>query len=419
MINPLLAKLKQNDKKGLWNSSPASISYETGFDCFDYRTGCIVDVQGENGKIECSYPSLGILGGTMNEFIAEAGVGKTTLALQIAANIARKFISSMIILYDMERSTTPSRLSSVTNFTKEEFEQKIVHKQEDCYVEDIIEMIAGIANLKRENRKDFEYDTGRKDDFGRPIISLEPTIVIIDSIPLLASKNSKLEEIEGQTLGGRVALLLSQFFNKILPMMKAANIIVFAINHLKEKPQMGGFGTKSPLMYLSNTKSVPGGKSQFYLSHNIFMLDKLETITEKDEAGFLGFKSKLFLVKSRQNDPGTSIDMIFENQTGYNNLLSLFNFAKDKGLITGRNPKSRLIGDPNEFAFDTRKMVSYLDNEDLVNSMKLATKPLLEELLSNKTPEELSKDPQDEVNEELKRRYVMEQQEIMRRYVMG
>ena len=45
------------------------------------------------------------------------------------------------------------------------------------------------AKLKLNNRKQFEYDTGLKDMFGKPLKRLIPTVVILDSLAVMRSED--------------------------------------------------------------------------------------------------------------------------------------------------------------------------------------------------------------------------------------
>ena len=59
------------------------------------------------------------------------------------------------------------------------------------------------------------YDTGNLDEFNRPIRAYVPTVIIIDSIPTLASRDTDgEEEMKGQTDAMKAAKQLKQFFLK-------------------------------------------------------------------------------------------------------------------------------------------------------------------------------------------------------------
>jgi predicted ATP-dependent serine protease len=85
-----------------------------------------------------------------------------------------------------------------------------------------------------ENKKDYLYDTGMKDEFARPISVYAPTVIILDSIPTMSSKDAS-DSMEGGTYSNRVAKALAQFYKRLMPIIKAYNITVIAINHINQK----------------------------------------------------------------------------------------------------------------------------------------------------------------------------------------
>ena len=75
---------------------------------------------------------------------------------------------------------------------------------------------------------------------GKPIILLEPTVIILDSLKMLnVGDTKKTDEMEGQTAGGRKAMAITQFMEKSTPMCKEANIILLIINHVKDDMSIG------------------------------------------------------------------------------------------------------------------------------------------------------------------------------------
>lgn len=392
MANTLLEKLRAGKNKHLFHSSAASVSYPTGFDTFDYRNGYIVDVVGEGEQYLGSYNSLGITGGTIIEVLGDSGTAKTSFCVQAAWNIIKDFDSGIFMHFDAEKSTTLTRAKNLTKSSREEFESKYILNRTDCFVEDIMAAISDLANSKRENKDDFTYDTGLMDDFGNPIKMLVPSVILIDSLIMLGSKDGKNDEIEGLTAGSRKAILLNQFITKMTPIIQSANILVMLINHVTDKPKMSMFDSDKPqLMYMKRGKSVSGGIKQLYLANNVLWFEQCQKYNVADN-GFDGFQVLCQFWKTRQNKANQSCKIVFEQQTGFNNVMSLFEFAKENGLITGRNPKSKLVGDPTEFPFDTRRIWDYQDNEDLLKAVREACKPLLEDLLSRTTRADLEKE---------------------------
>lgn len=403
MANPLLELLKKKDKKGLFRGTDSAVSYPTKFATLDYRNGYIVQVKDEDENVIDAYPAIGLGAGTITTLVGESQTGKSTLAIQIAHNIVKAFPAGFVQHYDLERSFDYSRIKSLTNLPNHLFGDKYVLKQEGS-MEDILEAINEIYEQKVENREMFEYNTGRKDVFGKDIIILQPTVVIIDSLPMLEKKDYKTDEIEGNTAGGRKAIAIDQFLKKLTAICKPGNIIVIIINHLKDKPQLSPRDFSKPsVVYGKSNKNIPGGKSVFFLSHQLMYLSRDEFLKE-DEIGMDGMVNLVEFWKTRSNKAGQSCKLAFNQTTGYDPVMTLYLFAKECGLIDGRNPKKYFVGDKETGPyFDDRNILEYLDNNpDMVQALIRRTKPELNKMLStvdSKDLERLDNKMMDELNE--------------------
>jgi len=262
MDNPLLLAVRANDKTGLFNTTQTSVSYPTGFVPFDFRNGYIVEVCDMKDNVLDSYPSIGLAGGTFTTIIGKTGVAKTTFAVQIAANIVKRFAGGLVMHYDLERALSYTRIKNITTLNQLELLEKYVLKQEKCYIEDIFAAMQGIRDAKAANPKLFMYDTGLLNEFSQKITTYVPSFIIIDSIPSLASSEVTKDEIEGSTYGGRIAKVISQFYKRAIPMMKEFNINVIAINHINAKIEINVMAKTQPqMMYLKMDESVPGKKA--------------------------------------------------------------------------------------------------------------------------------------------------------------
>lgn len=268
MANRALERLRKKDKKGLFNSSQTSVSYLTGFTPLDYRNGYIVESRDRDENLISSYESLGIVGGTFITIVGKTGTAKTTLAAQIASNIVRKFDDdAFVIHYDLEQALSYTRIKKVTGLTQAELEDKYVLKQEKNYIEDIFESICELAKDKEENKEEWLYDTGLKDEFNKPIACFKPTVIILDSIPTVASNDSEGKTaMEGGTYANRIAKALSQFYKRLMPIIKTYNITVIAINHINAKIEINPFAKTQPqILTMKMDESIPGGEPKLQL----------------------------------------------------------------------------------------------------------------------------------------------------------
>lgn len=259
MANRMLERLRSKDKQGLFKPSQVSVTYPTGFLPLDYLNGYKVKVVDKDEKLIDSYPAIGITGGTFNTIIGKSGTAKSTFTIQVAANMVKNFDDNAFVLYyDLEQALNYTRIKNITGMSQQEIDDKFILRQEKNYIEDIFESIMTIANDKENNKEELKYDTGLLDEFGNPIKAYVPTVVIIDSIPTLASKSRDGDdEMKSDTDVTRMAKRIKQFYANLMPVIKTYNITVFAINHISAKIEINAFAkTQAQLMYLKQDESL-------------------------------------------------------------------------------------------------------------------------------------------------------------------
>ena len=381
----LLSKLTANDKKkGLFNSTDATIFYPTGLTPLDYRNGTMMKVYDENDELINEYPMIGIQDGSINMMAGEPGTFKTTSICTMAYNIVKPFEDGLVIHLDVEQSFSMNRIKDVTGMPRKDIGQKYILTQEKVFIEQIMERIKQIHDEKVDNRKEYEYDTGLVDEVNRNIIKLVPTVMIIDSLKVLNSDSDKATEMEGQTAAGRKAMALTQFMEKVTPMCKEANIILLIINHAKEKIEMMFSRTKSQFAFMKQgNKQLAGGVAARYLATNVWYLDVCGKFTV-EENGFSGAKSKVWLWKTRSNFAGSSCELVYNQEKGYDDKMSLYNLLLVNEQIGGRNPGRYILG-YEDIKFDDRKLYIELQTRpEIYEVIKKAAHPFLMEMISSK-----------------------------------
>lgn len=396
--NPLLDALRANEKTGyLFNNNSTFVAYKTGFPVLDYKMGFVINVFGKNGKLQETYPALGITTGSIFTIIGKTHVGKSSLAVQMASNIVRPFKSGSVIHYDLEGGTNMTRISTLNKFTVEQLKDKYVLRQRGSSIEEIKKSIAKLYMEKVSDPDKYMYDTGRLDEFGDPIRAYEPTCIIIDSVPRLSSfvnENTKdgqktLEEITTQTDVMRMTAEIGRFLSESMELMKTANIIMFLINHIKMKPSMG-VPQAPELRGMKQDETMPCGKALQYYSNTMIRLTSIGS--EKynpEEHGFDGFGVQGFFIKNRSNADGTTIPFVFDKGRGYDSVLSSIMFAKDQGLLGGnRNAYYFVNNKETKFRFDSARE-AFAENRELYKITYNHIIPVLENSLSYYKPEEL------------------------------
>lgn len=401
MANLLVEALRSNSKTGEFDANASMISYKTGFPVFDYYLGYKVYVYDKSDQVIDSYNCTGIAAGSFNTFIGKPSTSKTTTAVQVAANIVRGFSNGFVLHYDLEQAQNYTRIQALAKYPISLMhEGKYILRQENNGIDDMYKAIMKIYFEKVNNADKYHYNTGKLNEFGEEIILFEPTVVIIDSIAAMSeainendSKDvKKISELEGQTYANRVARELSQFMTKLMPRLRAANIIVIAINQIKQKIDIGMSKSPAQIFYLDQDETLPGGQAPQFYAHTLtkFIAIGGEKYT-LDNDGFDGFGVRTKIIKSRTNQAGQEFIAVFDKQRGIDSERTTVRYAKDNGLLGGARRDSMYFVDNK----DTKLSVinihkSFNENTELYKIMYGHVLPSLEAKLSALLPEELN-----------------------------
>lgn len=210
-----------------------SVGYSTGFLNFDFRNGTIVHARCNEKQFK--YYSIGVSDGSMIMVIGRSSSGKTTCTIQMAANIIRPFKTSCIFHDDIEGGITEIRKQQLMKMTADEMQEKYIGRNTGITAENFYERLKMVHDIKINNRESYEYDTGLYDTRGQRIYKLEPTVFILDSLAvLMPDKYAGEDELSGQMSETAAAKVNSSIFKRIIPLLKAANIILFVINHIND-----------------------------------------------------------------------------------------------------------------------------------------------------------------------------------------
>ena len=398
--NFLIQSLRQaTGKKNLFDANASVISYKTGFPVLDYYLGYQVNVYNDDNELVLSYPSLGITAGSYVEFIGKPSTSKTTTAIQIASNIVRNFDNGSVIHFDLEQAMNYTRIQTLSKFNIRTIRDgKYILRQEKNTLENIKETIVEIASEKENNPDIYKYKTGKLNEFGEEIEIFEPTVIILDSIASITNgldinnkkEMEKMKEIGTQTDRMRLTGEIGRFFNEILTQLRTYNIILIAINQIKVNPNMGIVKSPAEILYLDQDEALPGGRTPQFLAHILlkFIAVGSEKYTKEDE-GFDGFGVKIKIIKSRTNQAGQIVPMIYDKVRGLDSLRSSVRYSKDIGLLNG-NKNGYYFEDDKEHKFTLKNMhQDYKENRELYTCLYSRIISRLEEHLSVVSPEEL------------------------------
>lgn len=317
------------------DESTSSVAYPTGFLNFDFMNGTVVHVKSQERDFK--YYSVGIQDGSLVTLIGRSGCGKTTFAVQTAANIVRNYPTACIFHDDIEGGITEYRKEVLSGFSGDELNAKYISRNTGITAENFYERLSMIHNLKLENRDAYEYDTGLFDSRGNRLYKLEPTVYILDSLALLMpEKYTEEEELSGSMSSTAAAKTNSMMFKRIIPMLKSANIILLVINHINQKIDINPMQrTKAQVAYLKQGESIPGGNTAIYLANLLIRFDDNSKLKPDEAFGIAGNLVDIGLVKSRNNRAGKTCTLVFDQDRGFDPELSLFVMLKNAKRIGG------------------------------------------------------------------------------------
>ncbi len=375
-------EMKKNKDRGNGEAS-GDVMYPTGFLNLDYLNGTRIFVVSDS--MNMSYTSIGILDGTAVQLIGRTHCGKTTFAVQMAANIVRPFKTSLIFHDDIEGGCNSRRYEILTKFTQQELAERYIYRNTGITIENFYERIKMIHDLKVKEPNEYMYDTGLYDFKGDKIFKYEPTIYIVDSIPLLMPKDiMDADELSGQMAVTSVAKNNTFVFRKITQLCKEANIILITINHILEDVQINPMmHKKTSIPYLKQGERLPGGMAAQYLASTLIRCDVGAKLKPEETFGIRGFKGEFQVIKSRTNVAGRTVPMIFNQETGFDNELSLFELLKMNNKIKGSG-SYLYLGERDDIKFSMKTFKSTLkEYPELRQVLAMEALPILEDLLSN------------------------------------
>ncbi|MCL5408901.1 MAG: recombinase RecA [Candidatus Omnitrophica bacterium] len=278
--------------------------------------------------------ALGIGGvpkGRITEIYGQESSGKTTLALQIIAEVQKS--KGQAVFIDVEHAFDPN------------YAQKIGVNLNDLLISqpDYGEQALEVAeSLIRSNAVD---------------------VVVIDSVAALVPK-SELEGDMGESVMGLQARLMSQALRKLTGYISKSQTAAVFINQIREK--IG--------IFFGNPETTPGGRALKFYSSVRMEVRKIENI-KNSEGGLIGNRIRVKVVKNKVAPPfrETELDIY------YGQGISKESSAIESGVLYGIIEKKG-----NHFYFEEKSIgngkenaISYLKEnpqilEQIINKIKTA-----------------------------------------------
>lgn len=356
------------------------VAYPTGFLNFDHLNGYNSNTFNDKGELVPT-KHIGLLDGSYNLLIGRSGSGKSTFAVQAGANIISQFEGAEMMIQSIEGGITVPRLETLTGYVGNELFDRISIKNSGITAESIYDDIYSIYETKIKNKEKFLYDTGMRDSNGNPIMKFIPTVMVIDSIALLAPERiADKGELSGQMAATAMAKANTALLKGVIQLIKATNIILLVVNHITEKIEANPMmHTKGALIFLKQGESLPGGKAVVYLANNIIRFD--DSKLKEETFGFSGAQVDISLSKSRTNKAGKSTPLIFSQVNGFDSLYSLMIMLKDAGVIATKGAYLALDGYESKFRTRDFKQL-FVDDEEFRKAFVKAANIEMEKLVT-------------------------------------
>ena len=341
-----------------------SVSYGTGFLPLDYALGYVQETTDD----VCTY-ELGLSDGSINTLIGNSGTGKTSLLVAIACNIAKRFNTSAIFMDQAEVGTHIMRLKNITDIrNNQDFVNKFIIRDAGITIESIYKRVKAIHDIKIANPKKYLYDTGIIGLDGEKVMKFEPTIYIVDSLKLvLSEKNSEAGETNNMT-GATNAKANAEYYTKMVPLCRMANIIMILVNHITPRVNTNSFVHQSAeFPFLNQDEHLSNGKLLQYISNTMLKLkvgDKLIIGDKSNPYNINGSIVNIDIIKSRTNKSGRGrCSLVFDQELGFDPDLSILEMLKSNKILEGSSGRYRIPGCDIVFTMKNFKQILYTNNE--------------------------------------------------------
>lgn len=284
---------------------------------------------------------LGLTSTKIVSFTGPMSTGKTSMAIDLAYDAIQPYENGHIYIMDYEHAFEPIRVQQLTGlyidqiadrFTLVEFVGKkdlFDEEKEPITVTSIGKLVRQIYDFKMKHKAELSTIIDG-------IATLEPTIIIVDSIAATITDKQKEEGDSNNMTGATRAKDLGETFNILNPLLGPANITMFLINHLHEDVQTGT-PKAAILRDLKQGETMPGGKNLNYLIGTNVILRRGPKLNEDKEYGIDGMYINMMLAKSRGAATGKMRELIFVPEKGFLWDLSLFDYLVENKKLEGGN----------------------------------------------------------------------------------
>ena len=330
-------------------------SYPTGITVIDYPLAYEINIVNEKGEKIGKRVCFGIQAGTFNVLTGSTQSFKTTIGIQMCANIAYAN-NGNVIHYDAENRLVVQRVKNLTKLPESWFSGDAPRYQIrggaigfDTLQHDITE----IAMNKIKYKNILLKDTGVVDGNNKPIYLMPPTVIFLDSISNVIAKEYNVDskdfmndmgEIRGNADGMRNAKTLRGVLTDLNPLMKEANIIIITIAHKGTNISAGVTPQPKQFQYGKQDEKISGGKALEYGASALMNFTNFGSESSRYHMDSDGFEGNTILfepLKVSTNESGNAKSglgfeiIIDKRKNGVDNLRTLVQLLVAKGRLKG------------------------------------------------------------------------------------
>lgn len=382
--------------------------YPTGISVIDYTLGYRVNVRNQSGSIVKQRICLGLQAGSFDVLTGATQSFKTTIGMQMAANIAYAN-NGNIVHIDAENRLSLQRAKILTKLPDIWFTgdyPRYAIKNGAIGYDTMQNYITEIYETKMRAKTVLLKDTGEVDDQNNPIWLMPPTVVFLDSLSDVISKEydmrdkkewDKQKEMRSNTDGMQNAKTLKGVISDILPMMKEANIILITIAHENANVAMTAFaGPKKQFQYGNKDVKISGGKSVEYNASALMTFTgeiKDDSRYHIETDGFEGNTVLFEPTKVSTNVSGNAKTglgfriIVDKRRNGADNIRTLVKFLEDRGRIKGDRRGYKVLsptGEEISDKFSWKNIYEDLNKDKATKkAFMFAAKEELEKLLAD------------------------------------
>lgn len=381
--------------------------YPTGISVIDYALGFEVNVKDESGTIIKKRICLGLQAGSFNVITGPTQSFKTTLGIQMVANVGYAN-NGNIIHIDAENRLVLQRAKTLTKLPESWFDgefPRYVIKGGAIGYDTLQAYVTEVYENKMRHIDVLLKDTGEVDDHNRPIKLMPPTVIFVDSLSDIISKEydirdrkewDKQKEMRSNTDGMQNAKTLKGVISDILPMLKEANIIMLVIAHENANVAMTAFaGPKKQFQYGNKDIKISGGKAVEYNTSALMTFtgeikedSRYHVASDGFEGNTVLFEpTKVSTNESGNDKAGLGFRIVIDKRkNGVDNIRTLILLLNQRGRLKGNKAGYKVISKDGEELTNrfTWKNVYEDFKNDLVayKTFMIAAKEELEKLIA-------------------------------------